>query len=75
MAGVKNPRLTGYGIIQPGAHPERGQKPKRPKLSISDMEGADGAVPLKGGLGSIKAEIARKQSINRYLRKTGGKIR
>jgi hypothetical protein len=79
---VVNERFTGYGAIQPGAHPEFDTPVAKPKSPFGlGVALSNSFRAVKRGLGlespdysGIDAEIAEKKSINRYLQSRGGKI-
>ena len=75
-----NARWTGYGIVQPGAHPETNVTPQKSphplgvalSNSFRTIKRAAGLeVPDTTG---IEAQVAEKKAINRYLQSRGGRI-
>ena len=80
---VADERFTGYGMIQPGAHPEFDQPSTTTQKSPFGLGVAVSNTfrAIKKGLGidmpdysGIEAQIAEKKSINRYLQQRGGKV-
>ena len=73
-------RRTGYGMIQPGAHPEFEGMPVKHGIGLGTALSNSFRAVKRGlgievpDLGPIQEQIAEKKQVNRYLQGRGNRI-